>query len=107
MRAALSVPPRCSARSPHSNTPSLVLMVFWTARFQRAPWARWKRAVRKNMNSCKTPNDLALHLDVALGDVLQVRPQMAMRLGQVVEGDVGEQVMLGVIGQVPHQEAHD
>src|SRR5437762_11681914 len=111
MRAALSVPPRCRARSPQSKAPSLVLMVFRTARFQRAHEARRMRAVRKNMTglqrSRQTPDDRALDLDVALGDVLQVRPQMAMRLGQVVEGDVGEQVMLGVVGQVPHQEAYD
>jgi len=29
-----------------------------------------------------------------------------VRLGQVVEGDAGQEVMLGVVGQVPHQEAH-
>src|SRR5437868_9351524 len=86
MRAFLSVPPRCSASSPHSKTPSLVLTP---------------------TSSCKTPHDLALDLEVALGDVFQVRPQMAMRLGQIVEGDVGKEVMLGVVGQVPHQEAHD
>ena len=48
-----------------------------------------------------------MHLDIALGHELQMRLQMAMRLGQVVEGDVGKQMMLGVVGQVPHQEAHD
>src|SRR6185295_14923948 len=104
MRAALSVPPRCSERSPHSKMPSLVLTFFWTARFQRAHEARRMRAVRKNMTppkrSCQAPYDLTLHLYVTLGDVFQMRPQMAMRLGQVVEGDVGEQVMLGVIRQV-------
>ena len=32
-------------------------------------------------------DDGALHLDIAARDVLEVRPQVTVRLGQVVEGD--------------------
>src|ERR1700760_896629 len=99
MRAFLSVPPRCSGRSPQSKVPSVV----FTSRHPDRSEAEWRDlffadsermnrslhcAARRSapvgmtgllLRSRQAPHDLALHTDVTRGDVLQVRPQMAVR----------------------------